>query len=206
MKAVVFEEHGSTEVLKYQDLPMPQVSPNEVLIKVRAASANYNDIWARQACPVCRLFCPTFPAATSPERLLKWAARSRRFPGRRGHRPPGHQLPYVPVLRSRGRVLLPGLQDMGVSDRPNGRRALGVRQAACHERAAKAEEPLVGGSGLPSADSGDRVENAGHQGADQGRRLRPHLGRGRRSRFNGHSGVQALQRPAHRNCGQRGEA
>ena len=58
MKAVVFEEHGSTEVLKYQDLPMPQVSPNEVLIKVRAASANYNDIWARQGLPGVPIILP----------------------------------------------------------------------------------------------------------------------------------------------------
>ena len=58
MKAVVFEEHGGTEVLKYQDEPMPQISPNEVLIKVRAASANYNDIWARRGLPGVPIILP----------------------------------------------------------------------------------------------------------------------------------------------------
>lgn len=51
MKAVVFHEHGGFDKLKYQEVPEPQISPGEVLIKVRAASANYNDVWARQGLP-----------------------------------------------------------------------------------------------------------------------------------------------------------
>ena len=58
MKAVVFEEQGGTDKLKYQDVPEPQISPNEVLIKVKAASANYNDIWARQGLPGVQIILP----------------------------------------------------------------------------------------------------------------------------------------------------
>ena len=34
MKAVVFEEHGGTEVLSYTDIPEPEPGPYEVLIEV----------------------------------------------------------------------------------------------------------------------------------------------------------------------------
>ena len=51
MKAVVFEEHGGTEVLQYTDIPEPEPGPYEVLIEVKAAGANFNDIWARRGMP-----------------------------------------------------------------------------------------------------------------------------------------------------------
>jgi NADPH:quinone reductase-like Zn-dependent oxidoreductase len=51
MKAVVFEEHGGVDVLKYTDVPEPETSPNEVLIKIKASGCNYNDIWARRGLP-----------------------------------------------------------------------------------------------------------------------------------------------------------
>jgi NADPH:quinone reductase-like Zn-dependent oxidoreductase len=58
MKAVVFEEHGGPEVLKYMDVPEPQISPNEVLIKVKASGCNYNDIWARRGLPGVSIIMP----------------------------------------------------------------------------------------------------------------------------------------------------
>ena len=58
MKAVVFEEHGGVDKLKYQDVPEPQLSPSEVVIKVKAASANYNDVWARQGLPGLEIIMP----------------------------------------------------------------------------------------------------------------------------------------------------
>ena len=51
MKAVIFERYGGVEVLEYRDVPEPQVGPSEVLIRVRAASCNFNDIWARRGAP-----------------------------------------------------------------------------------------------------------------------------------------------------------
>ena len=58
MKAVVFEEHGDIDVLKYTDVPEPQISPNEVLIKIRASGCNYNDIWARRGMPGVSIVMP----------------------------------------------------------------------------------------------------------------------------------------------------
>ena len=58
MKAVVFEEHGGTEVLQYTDIPEPEPRPFEVLIEVKAAGANFNDIWARRGMPGMKVIFP----------------------------------------------------------------------------------------------------------------------------------------------------
>lgn len=51
MKAVLFREHGGPEKLSYEDLPMPQIGPGEVLIRVKACALNHLDIWIRQGNP-----------------------------------------------------------------------------------------------------------------------------------------------------------
>ncbi|MBI2856401.1 MAG: zinc-binding dehydrogenase [Chloroflexi bacterium] len=58
MKAVVFEEHGEVDRLKYQDVPDPEISPTEVLVRVKATSANYTDIWARRGLPGVQIIMP----------------------------------------------------------------------------------------------------------------------------------------------------
>ncbi len=58
MKAVVFEEHGGPEVLQYTDIPEPEPRPFEVLIEVKAAGANFNDIWARRGMPGMKVIFP----------------------------------------------------------------------------------------------------------------------------------------------------
>ena len=40
MKAVRIAHYGGSEQLKYQEAPMPQVGPGQVLAKVRYASVN----------------------------------------------------------------------------------------------------------------------------------------------------------------------
>ena len=58
MKAVLFEAHGGPEVLRYTDLPEPTAGPNDVVVKVRAAAANFNDIWARRGLPGMKVVLP----------------------------------------------------------------------------------------------------------------------------------------------------
>lgn len=58
MKAVVFEEHGGIDKLQLRDIPEPVVSPNEVLIRVRASACNFNDIWARRGLPGMKVILP----------------------------------------------------------------------------------------------------------------------------------------------------
>ena len=47
MKAIVYTEYGSPDVLKIKDIDKPVPKENEVLIKVMAAHVNYGDLVAR---------------------------------------------------------------------------------------------------------------------------------------------------------------
>lgn len=58
MKAVYITEHGSIDKLNYGDLKEPQISPREVLIKLKAASLNHLDIWVRQGIPGIKVEFP----------------------------------------------------------------------------------------------------------------------------------------------------
>src|ERR1700677_1475864 len=40
MKAVVIHNFGGPDVLSYEDIPIPKIGPDEVLIKVHAAGVN----------------------------------------------------------------------------------------------------------------------------------------------------------------------
>src|SRR6266480_1233922 len=51
MKAVIFNQHGGPEVLKYTDAPDPTIKANEVLVEVKACALNHLDIWARGGLP-----------------------------------------------------------------------------------------------------------------------------------------------------------
>jgi len=54
MKAAVFREYNKdpTKVVKIEDIDVPKIKANEVLIKVESASYNYNDLWAIWGDPV----------------------------------------------------------------------------------------------------------------------------------------------------------
>jgi len=58
MKAVIFEEHGGPEVLKFTEVADPQIKANEVLVEVRACALNHLDIWARGGLPGIRIPLP----------------------------------------------------------------------------------------------------------------------------------------------------
>jgi NADPH:quinone reductase-like Zn-dependent oxidoreductase len=51
MKAVVFHEHGTPDVLRYEDAPDPAPGRGEVLIEVHATSINHIDIFLRRGMP-----------------------------------------------------------------------------------------------------------------------------------------------------------
>ena len=47
MMAVRMHEHGGPEVLKYEEVPVPEIGPNDALVKVEACALNHLDIWTR---------------------------------------------------------------------------------------------------------------------------------------------------------------
>ena len=58
MKAVIFEQHGGPEVLKFTDVSDPRINPKEVLIEVRACALNHLDVWVRNGLPGIKIPLP----------------------------------------------------------------------------------------------------------------------------------------------------
>ncbi len=52
MKAAVFAEFGGPEVVRLEDLPVPEPGPGEVRIEVKAAAMNHLDLWVRRGLPI----------------------------------------------------------------------------------------------------------------------------------------------------------
>ena len=61
MKAIVFDEHGSIDVLKYRDIEEPGLQPGQVRVAVRACSLNYHDVFTRQGMPGIKVPLPGIP-------------------------------------------------------------------------------------------------------------------------------------------------
>lgn len=58
MKAVVLYEHGSRDVLRYEEIPTPEPKAGEVQVRVRACALNHLDIWVRRGLPGLKLQYP----------------------------------------------------------------------------------------------------------------------------------------------------
>lgn len=59
MKAVVLYKHGGLEELIYEEhFPDPQAGPGEVVLRVKATSLNYHDIFTRRGMPGIKLKLP----------------------------------------------------------------------------------------------------------------------------------------------------
>ena len=60
MKAVYLNDHGSSEVLVYGDVPTPQPQRGEVLVKLEAAALNRMDLWVREGWPGIKVILSTY--------------------------------------------------------------------------------------------------------------------------------------------------
>src|SRR6202171_1069751 len=63
MKAIVIHEHGGPEVLKYEEVPVPVIHANEVLVRVKACALNHLDIWVRSGLPNVAIPFPHIPGS-----------------------------------------------------------------------------------------------------------------------------------------------
>jgi len=55
MKAVRIHEFGGPEVLRYEDVPEPQLRKDQVLVRVKACAMNHLDLWVRKGLPSVKL-------------------------------------------------------------------------------------------------------------------------------------------------------
>ena len=51
MKAARIHQHGSPDVLVYEDVPEPKIKANQILVRVRACALNHLDLWVRAGIP-----------------------------------------------------------------------------------------------------------------------------------------------------------
>jgi NADPH:quinone reductase-like Zn-dependent oxidoreductase len=63
MKAIVFNQHGGPEVLKYTDAPEPTLRSNEVVVRVKACALNHLDLWVRRGLPNVPIPLPHIPGS-----------------------------------------------------------------------------------------------------------------------------------------------
>ena len=63
MKAVVIQEHGGPDKLKIEEVPEPEYSEDEVVLKVHSAGLNHLDIWVRKGRGSLNLPKPHIPGS-----------------------------------------------------------------------------------------------------------------------------------------------
>lgn len=63
MKAIVFQQHGGPEVLKYTDAPAPKLRASDVLVRVKACALNHLDLWVRRGLPNVPIPLPHVPGS-----------------------------------------------------------------------------------------------------------------------------------------------
>lgn len=51
MRAAIFHENGGPEVVRVEDVDLPEPGPGEVRVRVSASSLNHLDLWARRGLP-----------------------------------------------------------------------------------------------------------------------------------------------------------
>lgn len=61
MKAVVIREHGSFDVLRIEQMPVPQFAADQVRVRVKAAALNHLDTWVRRGIPGFQFPLPIIP-------------------------------------------------------------------------------------------------------------------------------------------------
>jgi NADPH:quinone reductase and related Zn-dependent oxidoreductases len=55
MKAIRIHEFGGPEVLRYEDIPEPQLRKDQVLVRIKACAMNHLDLWVRKGLPGVKL-------------------------------------------------------------------------------------------------------------------------------------------------------
>jgi len=61
VKAIVFDEHGDIDVLRFRDIAEPPLEPHQVRVAVRACSLNYHDVFTRKGMPGIKVPLPGIP-------------------------------------------------------------------------------------------------------------------------------------------------
>jgi len=63
MKAILFDHHGGPEVLRFTDVPEPELRSGDVLVRVHACALNHLDLWVRAGLPGVSIPLPHIPGS-----------------------------------------------------------------------------------------------------------------------------------------------
>jgi len=74
MRAIVFQQHGGPDVLKYTDAPEPMLRANDVLVRVKACALNHLDLWVRRGLPNVPIPLPHIPGSDIAGEIAKIGA------------------------------------------------------------------------------------------------------------------------------------
>lgn len=69
MRAIRVHEHGGPEVLRAEELPLPEPGPGEVRVRLEAMALNHLDLWVRRGIPGVRFPLPIVPGADGAGRI-----------------------------------------------------------------------------------------------------------------------------------------
>jgi NADPH:quinone reductase len=81
MKAIRVHLHGGPEVLNLEEVPVPEIAPGEVLIRVRAAGVNFLDVYQRTG--LYKVTLPFTPGMEGAGIIEKAGAQTALKPGDR---------------------------------------------------------------------------------------------------------------------------
>lgn len=80
MRAVIFEDHGGIEKLKYAYVPIPHVGPHEVLVKVKACALNHLDLWTLLGMPGIKIPLPHILGCDVAGEVVRLGSKVRGVP------------------------------------------------------------------------------------------------------------------------------
>jgi NADPH:quinone reductase-like Zn-dependent oxidoreductase len=119
MKAVRFHQHGGPEVLRYEDVPDPQLGSGEAIIRVRACALNYLDIWARRGLERVTIPMPHISGSDIAGEIVA-SSDPDLTPGRRVMLQPGVSCGRCPSCLSGRDNECPTYQVLGYRNHPGG--------------------------------------------------------------------------------------
>ncbi len=101
MKAVLFDQHGGLEVLKYTDTPVPKFEETEALVQVEACGLNHLDLWVRQGLPGVQIPMPHIVGSEIVGKVAKVGPKVTQVkPGQRVLVVPGIHCGSCPVCQA----------------------------------------------------------------------------------------------------------
>src|ERR1044072_6758182 len=74
MHSVRFHQHGGVDVLRYEDVPEPELGPGDVLVRVRACALNHLDLWERRGLPHVPITLPRISGGASAADVARASA------------------------------------------------------------------------------------------------------------------------------------